>query len=75
MNKLNITEYGFYEKAEFDDIDVVIDALKGKWNDENLPDDKLFIVANEFIKTLPRICKIISDKRNENIRNYVYNEL
>lgn len=75
LNKLNITEYGFYEKAEFDDIDIVIDALKGKWDDENLPDDKMFVVANEFIQALPRICKMISDKRGESIRNYVYNEL
>ena len=75
LNKFNTTEYGLIEKAELDDIDVVEDLLYHKWRVEKLPNDTKNIIAKEFIKALPIICKLISGKNNEDIYNYVYNEI
>ena len=75
LNKLKTTEYGFIDTAEFDDIDTVIRLLERKWKIEKLPQETLKPVAEEFVKALPRICKMISDRKGENIYDYVYNEI
>ena len=75
LDKLKTTEYGFIYKAELDDIDEVIHLLKRKWKIENLPNDTLQPIAEEFVKALPRMCKMISDRHGEDIYDYVYNEI
>lgn len=75
LNKLKTTEYGFIDKAEFDDVDEIVVLLKRKWKVEKLPIDKLEYIAEEFTKALPRICKMVSDRHGEDIYDYVYNEI
>lgn len=75
LDKLKITEYGFYEKSEFDDIDVIMRILEQKWKIEKLPINVLYSIANDFINELPKICKIISDHNGKYIYDYVHNEI
>lgn len=75
LNKYNTTEFGLIEKAELDDIDVVKDLLYHKWRLEKLPDNTKSHIAKEFIKSLPKLCSLISGKNNKDIYNYVYNEI
>ena len=73
-DKLRATELELIESAELDDEEEVFRKCRTKWLDENLPMDKLNIVAKEFVNEIENICKYICDPRFD-IRNYAYNEI
>ena len=75
LNKLKTTEYGFIHNAELDDVYEVTNLLERKWKIEKLPPETLEPIAEEFVKALPRICKMVSDRHGEDIYDYVYNEI
>lgn len=73
-DKLRATKLELIESAELDDEEEVFKKCRTKWLDENLPLDKLNIVAKEFVNEIENICKYICDPRFD-IRNYAYNEI
>lgn len=75
LNKLKTTQYGFFDKAELDDEDVVTKLLYRKWKDEKLPDNVKSVVAKEFVNAVHYICELVSGNNPEEIENYVYKEI
>ena len=73
-DKLRATKLEFIDRAELDDEDEVFRKCKTKWLDENLPLDKLSIVAKEFTNEIDNICKYICDPKFD-IRHYAYSEI
>lgn len=75
LNKLKTTNYVFVELNELDDLNTVDIWIEHKWDVENLPDDKRLVVANEFVKALPKLCQLMATGTYNSIKQYVYNEI
>ena len=75
INKLRTTRYALIDCAELNDAQMIKDVLENKWKDENLPWDIVDTLANAFVNDLNKICELIANKSNGDLRNYVYNEI
>lgn len=73
-DKLKATEMELIEYNELDDYEMVMRKCKSKWVDERLPLNKLELVAKEFTKELPNLCKHICDPKFDMV-DYSYNNL
>ena len=74
-DKYRATKEAFIIDELFDETQIYI-ICEPKWDDENLPYDKLKNITKYFINDIDVLLKLISGKQNyQNIKNYVYNEI
>lgn len=74
-DKKRATKEAFETDELYDENQIYI-ICEPKWDDENLPIDKLSIISESFVKDINILLELISNKSNyQKIKNYVYNEI